>query len=86
MIKSAFLLLPMYVTLMWALVFLFQKKPRIMANKSLGLFMLAASVLYVTHTFFFFQSYHIYSFLESVKNCDNCIIAEVCRNLLQAFF
>ncbi len=66
MIKSAFLLLPMYVTLMWALVFLFQKKPRIIANKSLGLFMLAASILYVTHTFFFFQSYHIYSFLESV--------------------
>lgn len=66
MIKSISLLLPIYVTLMWALVFLFQKNPQFKANKALGLFMATASTLYVTHAVFFFQFYHLYSFIESL--------------------
>jgi len=66
MIKSIFLLLPIYVTLMWALVFLFQKSPQFKANKALALFMIAASTLYVTHAVFFFRLCHTYSFMESL--------------------
>lgn len=51
---------------MWALVFLFQKNPQFKANRTLGLFMFAASCLYLTHAFFFFQFYHIYTFIESL--------------------
>ncbi|MFV0593601.1 MAG: helix-turn-helix domain-containing protein [Draconibacterium sp.] len=66
MVKPIALLLPIYVTFMWALVFLFQKGTRFKANKALGLFMLTASLLYVSHAVFFFNFYHLYSFVESL--------------------
>ena len=66
MVKSIALLLPIYVTLMWALVFLLQKKSAGSANQILGIFMITATSLYLCHAVFFHQFYHVYSFLDSL--------------------
>lgn len=66
MVKSIALLLPIYVTLMWALVFLFKRNSPIPANKVLGYFMLMATFLYFSHAIFFHQFYHLYSFIDSL--------------------
>lgn len=66
MVKSIALLLPVYVTFMWALVFFFQKKTSGMANKVLALFMLTATLLYCSHAIFFQQFYNLYSFIDSI--------------------
>ncbi|WP_167616622.1 helix-turn-helix domain-containing protein [Maribellus sediminis] len=66
MVKSISLLLPIYVTLMWALVFLLKRNSPVRANKVLGLFMLAATLLYCSHAVFFHQFYHLYSFIDSL--------------------
>jgi len=66
MVKSIALLLPIYVTLMWALVFLLQKKSAGSANRVLGIFMITATILYLCHTIFFHQFYHLYSFIDSL--------------------
>ena len=66
MVKSIALLLPVYVTLMWALVFLLQKRTAGSANRVLGIFMLTASMLYLCHAIFFHQLYHLYSFIDSL--------------------
>ncbi|WP_340111793.1 helix-turn-helix domain-containing protein [Maribellus mangrovi] len=66
MVKSIALLLPIYVTLMWALVFLFKRNSPIPANKVLGYFMLTASILYCSHAIYFHQFYHLYSFVDSL--------------------
>lgn len=66
MVKSIALLLPIYVTLMWALVFLFQKRSVGTANRVLGIFMIAATLLYLCHAIFFHELYHLYSFIDSL--------------------
>lgn len=66
MVKSIALLLPVYVTLMWALVLFFQKKSSGKANKVLALFMAVAFLLYCCHSIFFHQLYHLYSFVDSI--------------------
>ena len=66
MVKSIALLLPVYVTLMWALVFLLQKRTAGSANRVLGIFMLTATMLYLCHAIFFHQLYHLYSFIDSL--------------------
>ena len=66
MVKSISLILPIYVTLMWALVFLFKRDSIKSANKVLGLFMLFATFLYCSHAIFFHQFYHLYSFIDSI--------------------
>ncbi|MCK3685373.1 hypothetical protein [Maribellus sp. YY47] len=64
MIKSASLLLPIYVTFMWTLVFLFQKRTHLKANKVLGVLMLSACTIYLTLAAFFLHYYQLYSFIE----------------------
>ncbi len=66
MAKSIALLLPVYVTLMWALVFLLQKKTKQDTNKMLGAFMVTASLLYISHAIFFHHFFHLYAFVESL--------------------
>lgn len=66
MVKSIALLLPINVTLLWALVFLLQKRTNIKANRTLGLFMITATTLYICHAIFFHQLYHLYSFIDSI--------------------
>jgi len=66
MVKSIALLLPVYVTLMWGLVFLLQKRSAGSANRILGIFMITATMLYLCHAIFFHQLYHLYSFIDSL--------------------
>lgn len=66
MVKSIALLLPVYVTFMWALVFFFGKKTLSKANTVLAGFMLTATLLYASHAIFFHQFYHLYSFADSI--------------------
>lgn len=66
MVKSIALLLPVYVTLMWGLVFFFGKKSSGKANLVLAAFMLAASFLYFSHIIFFNRFYQLYSFIDSI--------------------
>ncbi len=66
MVKSIALLLPVYVTLMWALVLFFQKSTTRNENKMLATFMAAAFLLYCSHAIFFQNFYHLYSFVDVI--------------------
>nr|WP_321354001.1 helix-turn-helix domain-containing protein [uncultured Draconibacterium sp.] len=66
MIQTIALLSPIYVTLFWAIVFLSQKKSDNVPRWILGIFLLLACLLYVSHAIFFSRLYLLYSFLESI--------------------
>lgn len=65
MFKLISLLTPLYVTLFWGLVFLFKKSSSNKTNRVMAAFMFAACTLYISHTFYFLNLYHLYSFVES---------------------
>ncbi len=66
MIKVIALLTPIYVPLLWSLVFLIRPTTRNKAKTTLGTFMLMATLLYTSHAIYFSQQYLIYSFFESI--------------------
>lgn len=66
MIRSIALLTPIYITLVWALVFLIPQKAKNEAKHTLGLFMLLAFFIYISHAIFFSKLYLLYSFFESI--------------------
>ncbi len=66
MIQTIALLSPIYITLFWGIIFLLQKKSDNPARWVLGLFLIFACFLYVSHAIFFSRLYHLYAFFESV--------------------
>ncbi len=66
MIKAIALLSPIYVTLIWALVFLIQNINTNKAKSTLGLFMCIAFLTYLSHAIFFSKQYLLYSYFDSV--------------------
>ncbi|WP_297085855.1 helix-turn-helix transcriptional regulator [uncultured Draconibacterium sp.] len=66
MIKTIALLSPVYATLFWGVTLLIQRRPANQSRFVLGIFMLFACMLYVSHTVFFLEFYHTYSFFESI--------------------
>jgi AraC-like DNA-binding protein len=66
MIKTVALLTPIYVTVIWSLVFLIQKKTENKAKTTLGIFMLMGFLLYLSHAIFFYKQYQIYTFIECI--------------------
>lgn len=66
MIQAIALLSPVYVTLFWGLNFLLQKKSANLPRWILGIFLLFACLLYVSHVIFFSRLDHLYAFFESI--------------------
>jgi AraC-like DNA-binding protein len=66
MIKHIALLTPVYVTFLWSLVFLIHKGEKDKPKIQLGIFMVLACIVYITHLIFFSNKFHLYSFLEGV--------------------
>lgn len=66
MVQTIALLSPIYVTLFWAIIFLSQKKSDNVPRWILGVFLLLACLLYVSHSIFFSRLYLLYSFFESI--------------------
>ncbi|MDX8337719.1 helix-turn-helix domain-containing protein [Draconibacterium sp. IB214405] len=66
MTTSIALLSPIYVTVFWSILFLSQKKSANPPRWILGIYMLLAALLYVSHAIFFSRMYFLYSFFESI--------------------
>ena len=66
MIQTIALLSPIYVTLFWGIIFLVQKKSDNTPRWTLGLFLIFACFLYISHAIFFSRLYHLYAFFESI--------------------
>ena len=66
MIQTIALLSPVYVTLFWGLNFVLQKKSANLPRWTLGVFLLFACLLYVSHAIFFSRFDHFYAFFESI--------------------
>ena len=66
MIQAIALLSPVYVTLFWGLNFVLQKKSANLPRWILGIFLLFACLLYVSHVIFFSRFDHFYAFFESI--------------------
>lgn len=66
MIQTIALLTPIYITVFWGIIFLTQKKSYNAPRWTLGLFLIFASFLYISHALFFSKEYHLYAFFESI--------------------
>ncbi len=66
MIQTIALLSPVYVTLFWGLNFVLQKKSANLPRWTLGVFLLFACLLYISHVIFFSRFDHFYAFFESI--------------------
>ncbi len=66
MIQTIALLSPIYVTLFWGIIFLVQKRSDNAPRWTLGLFLIFACFLYISHAIFFSRLYHLYAFFESI--------------------
>lgn len=64
MLRTVAILTPLYVTLFWAIILLFKGRKQNYARHFLGLFMLVAAILYVTHSIYFFNQFTIYIWIE----------------------
>ncbi len=66
MLKEIAILSPIFITLFWCLVLLFQSTNRHDPKFKLGVFMLFAFALYCSHAVFFNNQYHLYSYFEAL--------------------
>lgn len=66
MLKEIAILSPIFITLFWCLVLLFQSTNRHDPKFKLGIFMLFAFALYCSHAVFFTNQYRLYSFFEAL--------------------
>ena len=66
MLKELAMLLPIFVTLFWSLVFFLQSGKWDKAKFQLGIFMVVACLLYVTHATFFSELYALFAYLDSL--------------------
>jgi len=66
MLKEVALLSPIFITLFWVLVFMFQGEKKDIAKLSLGIFMFFAFLNYFSHAVYFSNQYRLYSYFESI--------------------
>ncbi len=66
MIKEIAILLPLYITFFWSIVFIIQTGKKDKAKKHLGFFMIDAFLLYSCHAIFFNHLYYLYSIVEFI--------------------
>jgi len=66
MLKLILLLTPVYVTLFWALVLIFDRSRKHSPKIFLGKFMSVAFIIYLSHFFYFTGQYEIYLYLDSI--------------------
>ena len=66
MLKDIALLSPIFVTLFWSLIFFIQVGRTDKSKINLGILMLMAFVLYISHAIFFNNYYKIYSYIECI--------------------
>ena len=64
MLKNIALLSPIFVTLFWSLIFFIQIGKTDKSKINLGILMLMAFVLYISHAIFFNNFYLLYSYIE----------------------
>jgi AraC-like DNA-binding protein len=65
-IEDVLVFAPMYVSLFWAVIFLHESKRDNRAKHFLGYFMIAASVVYLSHAAFFTRHFTAYLLLDSL--------------------
>ena len=66
MINDLIIYTPMYVTFFWALVLLTSAGKKNRAKKFLGVFMAAAFLVYLSHSFFFEKNLETYLIFDPV--------------------
>lgn len=66
MIKDLIIYTPMYVTFFWAVVLLLTKKENNSAKFFLGIFMIVAFLVYLSHAVFFQQDLHTYLIFDPI--------------------
>ncbi|HKL72541.1 MAG TPA: helix-turn-helix domain-containing protein [Marinilabiliaceae bacterium] len=59
---------PTFVTLLWAIALLLEKRAKNPAKYFLGYFMLAASLVYFSHAVFFTKHYYLYLYIDPIYN------------------
>jgi len=68
MVNDLIIYTPMYVTLFWALIFLISRNSNNKAKQFLGIFMLSAFVVYLSHAIFFKKLNNIFIFFDPLYN------------------
>ncbi len=68
MISDLIIYTPMYVTLFWALIFLISKHSNNSAKQFLGIFMVAAFTVYLSHAVFFQKHNNIFIYFDPLYN------------------
>ncbi len=66
MLKTAIVLNPVYVTLFWSVVILLSQKPGSKPGRSLFIFMLTATILYLSHALYFSGNLLQYSYIDGL--------------------
>ncbi len=59
---------PTFVTLLWALVLLLEKRSKNQAKHLLAYFMLAAALVYFSHAVYFTRHYYFYLYIDPIYN------------------
>ena len=68
MINDLIIYTPMYVTLFWALIFLISKQGNNRAKQFLGIFMIAAFAVYLSHAIFFQKHNNVFIYFDPLYN------------------
>ena len=66
MFKEIILLNPIYVTIFWAIVLSFQGNKSYIPKVFLGRFMIVASLVYISHFFYFTKNSQLYFYFDSI--------------------
>lgn len=66
MLKHIFLITPVYITLIWAIILLISDKSKSQPKVFLGFFMLVASTIYISHFFYFTNNIQAYLYIDSI--------------------
>lgn len=66
MLKEILLLNPIYVTIFWAIALFFHNRSSHLPKVFLGWFMVAASLVYISHFFYFTKNFQVYIYFDSI--------------------